>query len=105
MNTARGKLEEQKSYKAPGLVKQAGGFAGRSVHSYVHGKAKISEQQGRLKELEQKHREAQNEKIVDIVRGMNISIDDLPGLLQVMKNGTLGQIVPKSAPEKEDLSE
>ncbi len=67
-------------------------------------KAKISEQQGKLKELEQKYREAQNEEIVDIVRGMNISIDDLPGLLQAMKNGTLGQSVPKSAPEKEDLS-
>ena len=66
-------------------------------------KAKISDQQSRLKELEQKYREAQNEEIVDIVRGMNISIDDLPGLLQAMKNGTLGQSVPKS--EKEDLSE
>lgn len=68
-------------------------------------KAKISEQQSKLKELEQKYREAQNEEIVDIVRGMNISIDDLPGLLHAMKNGTLGQSVPKSAPEKEDLSE
>lgn len=38
LNTARGKLEKQKPYKPPGLVKQAGGFAGRSVHSYVHGK-------------------------------------------------------------------
>ena len=42
---------------------------------------------------------------MDIVRGMNISIDDLPGLLHAMKNGTLGQSVPKSAPDKEDLSE
>ena len=38
LNTARGKLEKQKPYKAPGPVKQAAGFAGRSVHSYVHGK-------------------------------------------------------------------
>ncbi len=66
-------------------------------------KAKISEYQAKLKELEQKHREAENEEIVDIVRGMSISLTDLPALLQSMKGGTLGQSVPKS--EKEDLDE
>lgn len=65
-------------------------------------KAKISDQQLKLKELEQKYREAQNEEIVDIVRGMNISLDELPGLLQTMKGGALGQSVPKAAPEKSD---
>ena len=67
-------------------------------------KAKISEQQARLKELEQKHREAENEEIVDIVRGMSISLTDLPLLLQSIQNGggaTLGQSVPKSE-DKED---
>ena len=59
-------------------------------------KAKIAEQQARLKELEQKHREAENEEIVDIVRGMSISLDHLPALLQTMKAGGLGQSVPKS---------
>lgn len=67
-------------------------------------KAKIAEQQTRLKELEQKHREAENEEIVDIVRGMSISLSDLPAVLQAMKNGTLGQSVPK-APEKEEITE
>lgn len=38
LNTAKGKLEQQKPYKPPGPVKQAAGFAGRSVHSFVHGK-------------------------------------------------------------------
>ena len=38
LNTAREKLEKQKPYKAPGPVKRAAGYAGRSVHSYVHGK-------------------------------------------------------------------
>ena len=67
-------------------------------------KAKISEQQARLKELEQKHREAENEEIVDIVRGMSISLEELPLVLQRIKAGdALGQNVPKSAgPEKED---
>ncbi len=41
-------------------------------------KAKISDQQARLKELEQKHKEAENEEIVDIVRGMSISLEELP---------------------------
>ena len=34
-------------------------------------KAKINEQQTRLKDLEQKKLEAENSEIVDIVRGMN----------------------------------
>ena len=50
-------------------------------------KAKIAEQQARLKELEQKHREAENEEIVDIVRGMSISLDQLPVLLQSIRAG------------------
>ena len=41
-------------------------------------KGKIAEQQARLKELEQKKHEAENTEIVDIVRGMSISLSDLP---------------------------
>ena len=59
-------------------------------------KAKISDQQARLKELEQKHKEAENEEIVDIVRGMSISLEELPLVLQRIKAGdALGQNVPK----------
>ena len=69
-------------------------------------KAKISDQQARLKELEQKHKEAENEEIVDIVRGMSISLEELPLVFQRIKAGdTLGQNVPKShkgAPAKSD---
>ena len=66
--------------------------------------AKINEQQARLKELEQKKLEAENSEIVEIVRGMSVSLTDLPVLLQAIKSGgTLGQIVPKSDPtDKED---
>ena len=52
-------------------------------------KAKISEQQARLKELEQKHREAENEEIVDIVRGMSVSLEELPLVLQRIEDETL----------------
>ena len=66
--------------------------------------AKINEQQARLKELEQKKLEAENSEIVEIVRGMSVSLTDLPVLLQTIKSGgTLGQIVPKSdSSDKED---
>ena len=65
--------------------------------------AKINEQQARLKELEQKKLEAENSEIVEIVRGMSVSLTDLPVLLQAIKSGgTLGQNVPKSDTDKED---
>ena len=66
--------------------------------------AKINEQQARLKELEQKKLEAENSEIVEIVRGMSVSLTDLPTLLQTIKSGVaLGQNVPKSDPtDKED---
>jgi len=64
--------------------------------------AKINEQQARLKELEQKKLEAENSEIVEIARGMSVSLTDLPMLLQTIKSGgALGQNVPKSA-DKED---
>ena len=45
---------------------------------------------------------AENGEIVEIVRGMSVSLTDLPMLLQTIKSGgTLGQNVPKSA-DKED---
>ena len=59
--------------------------------------SEISEQQARLKELEQKHREAENEEIVDIVRGMSVSLEELPLVLQRLRDGgTSGQSVQKS---------
>ena len=66
--------------------------------------AKINEQQARLKELEQKKLEAENCEIVEIVRGMSVSLTDLPVLLQTIKSGgALGQNVPKSdSTDKED---
>lgn len=64
-------------------------------------KAKISEQQARLKELEQKHREAENEEIVDIVRGMSVSLDELPALLRQLRDGS-GHGVQKSGEGKEE---
>ena len=68
-------------------------------------KAKITEQQDRLKELEQKKLEAENSEIVDMVRGMSVSLADLPDLLKKLKAGSLGQVVPKSEPEDKEENE
>lgn len=71
-------------------------------------KAKISELQAKLREQEQRKLEIENSEIVDIVRGMNISLADLPALLQQLRAGaTSGQLVPKSeaAPAAEDVAE
>ena len=51
-------------------------------------KAKISEQQARLKELEQKKLEAENSEIVDIVRGMSISLTPAP---RPLRSGSAGR--------------
>ena len=60
-------------------------------------KMKISELQLRQKELEQKLIETENSEIVDIVRGMSISLEELPVLLEKMR---AGQIVPKKGESK-----
>ena len=57
--------------------------------------------EARLKELEQKKLEAENSEMVDIVRGMSISLAELPLVLQRLRAGeTLGQNVPKSETEE-----
>ena len=60
-------------------------------------KAKISEQQSR-----QKHREAENEEIVDIVRGMSVTLDELPALLRQFRGGPSGHGVQKPGEGKEE---
>ena len=64
-------------------------------------KAKIAEQQNKLKELEQRKIEAENSEIVDMVRGMSVSLTELPLLLEKLRSGeALGQVVPKSGAAK-----
>ena len=53
-------------------------------------KEKLTEFQGRLRELEQKKLEAENSEIVEIVRGMSISLADLPLVLQQLRGGASG---------------
>lgn len=61
-------------------------------------KDKISEFQTRLRELEKQQNELENMEIVDVVRGMDISLSDLAAMLKATKTGgaTSGQVGPKS---------
>ncbi len=60
-------------------------------------RAKLAEQQARVKELEQKKTEIENTEIVDIVRGLDVPLGELAALLQSIKAGaTTGQNVLKS---------
>jgi len=59
-------------------------------------KGKISEFQARLRELEKQKTELENTEIVDVVRGMNITITDLAALLKTSR-ATSGQNVQRSA--------
>ena len=60
-------------------------------------KAKIAEQQAKLKDLEHRKIEAENSEIVDMVRGMSVSLTELPLLLEKLRSAeALGQVVPKS---------
>ena len=64
-------------------------------------KTKIAEQQARLKELEQKKLEAENSEIVEIVRGMSISLADLPLVLQQFRSGASGHSGQKPTEQAE----
>ena len=72
-------------------------------------KEKITEFQTRLRELERQKTELENSEIVAMVRGMSISLADLPDLLKSLGAATSGQIVPKlkakSTEETEETEE
>jgi len=71
-------------------------------------KARIVEQQGKLKELESKRAAIENSEIVDIVRGMSIPLDQLAPLLQAAKRGgalpmlTSGQLGQKPSEDGDE---
>ena len=64
---------------------------------------KIQAEIEKVKALEKNKLEAENSEIVDIVRGLSISLEELPLVLQQLREGTSGQSVQKSGPaEKEE---
>lgn len=67
-------------------------------------KDKISEFQSRLRELEKQKTELENMEIVDVVRGMDISLADLAAMLKASGSQpvTSGHIGPKLNIDKEE---
>ncbi len=49
-------------------------------------KARLAEQQNKLRELEARQEEYENMEIVDIVRGMSVPLDDLASILRSIKD-------------------
>lgn len=68
-------------------------------------RTKITDLQGQLKELERQRMELENSNIVELVRGLSISLTDLPALLQSLLAATSGQFGPKSSPKKTEEKE
>ena len=68
-------------------------------------KVKLAEQQGKIRELEKKRTEIENLEIVEIVRGLHIPLDQLPAMLEKIKNGSSGHVVPKSESNKKETEE
>ena len=49
-----------------------------------------------MRELEQRRTEAENSEIVDIVRGMSVSLEELPLLLEKLRERRFGTKRPKA---------
>lgn len=70
-------------------------------------RAKIATQQARLRELEQQKTELENTEIVGLVRGLDVSPDELATLIQAIRNGnTSGSpVVLSKTEEQEDMED
>ena len=68
-------------------------------------KAKISEQQSRLRDLERQKTELENTEIVGMVRGLDVSPEELATLIQAIRSGKAGGSPVALSAEKEDLED
>jgi len=65
-------------------------------------KQKISEQQTRLRELEQQKTEIENTEIVELVRSMKMNTSELSTFLKAYREKTDAPILMQSTPEDND---
>ena len=65
-------------------------------------KQKISEQQTRLRELEQQKTEIENTEIVELVRSMKMNTSELSTFLKAYREKTDAPILMQSTPEDKD---
>ena len=65
-------------------------------------KQKISEQQTRLRELEQQKTEIENTEIVELVRSMKMNTSELSTFLKAYREKTDAPILMQATPEDND---
>ena len=68
-------------------------------------KSKIATQQARRRELEQQKTELENTEIVGMVRGLDVSPEELATLIQAIRSGKAGGSPVALSAEKEDLED
>ena len=67
-------------------------------------KGKIEEWQSKVRELEKQKTAMENEEIIETVRGMNVSLNDLTNILKKGGNGVLtGQTSESATANKEEF--
>ena len=59
-------------------------------------KSKIATQQARLRELEQQKTELENTEIVGMVRGLEVTPEELATIIQAIRSGNTGGLSPQS---------
>ena len=67
-------------------------------------KGKITTQQARLRELEQQKTELENTEIVGMVRGLEVTPEELASIIQAIRNGNTGGL-PVSVQNPEEQEE
>ena len=70
-------------------------------------KGKIATQQARLRELEQQKTELENTEIVGMVRGLEVTPEDLASIIQAIRSGNTGgsPVVLSKTEEQEDMED
>ena len=70
-------------------------------------KSKIATQQARLRELEQKITELENTEIVCMVRGLEVTPEELATIIQAIRSGNMGglSVAAQNPEEQEELDD
>lgn len=91
------RMREQKSLKKLEKVLD-------KVNEIEKVKGKITTQQARLRELEQQKTELENTEIVGMVRGLEVTPEELASIIQAIRNGNIGGL-PVSVQNPEEQEE
>ena len=70
-------------------------------------KGKIATQQARLRELEQQKTELENTEIVGMVRGLEVTPEELASIIQAIRSGNTGglSVAAQNPEEQEEMDD